>query len=70
MRLCAWCEREIGGSAAMVHGVLATTWGMCPECLSDRLAALKATPAQAPRDPLHPLDLTKPEAGRRVGEVT
>jgi hypothetical protein len=54
----------------MVHGVPATTWGMCPECLSDRLAALKATPAQAPRDPLHPLDLRKPEAGRRVGEVT
>ena len=53
----------------MVNGVPATTWGMCPECLSDRLAALKATPAQAPRDPLHPLDLTEPEAARRLAKA-
>ena len=69
MRVCAWCDREIGSVSATVRGVPATNWGMCPDCLSKRLAALMAAPPQTRYKPSHPLDLTRLKAARRLHEA-
>jgi hypothetical protein len=44
---------------------------MCPDCLSKRLAVIKAAPPQTPHKPAHPLDLdlTRLEAARQLDEA-
>jgi hypothetical protein len=63
--VCAWCERELDIRPGSVRGVLATNWGMCSSCLSDRLAALMAVPLQTP----YKVDPTRPKAARRLHEA-
>ena len=65
MHVCAWCDLKLGIRPGTVRGILATNWGMCPGCLSKRLAALMAAPAQAP----HKLDLSKLAAARSLDEA-
>ena len=65
MHVCAWCNRELGSASTSVQGVPATNWGMCPDCLWKRTKALMATP---PRPP-YKINLTRPEAVRRLGEA-
>ena len=37
--VCAWCNRELGFHTGKVQGVPAKNYGMCPDCLAERLAA-------------------------------
>jgi len=70
MYVCAWCDRDIDNVSATVQGVPATTWGMCPDCLSSRLDSLRAAPHRPQHNPLDAVDLdvTKPKALMRLDE--
>ena len=71
MHVCSWCGRKLGIRPGSVRGVPATNYGMCPDCLAKRLAALGAAPPQTPHKPLHPLDLhlTRLKTARRLDEA-
>ena len=65
MHVCAWCDCKLGIRPGTVRGVPATNWGMCPDCLSERLVALMAAP---PRPPFK-VDRGGLELERRLDEV-
>ena len=71
MRICAWCDAKLGIWPCTVRGIPATNWGMCPDCLSKRLAALGAVPPQMPHKPrlAVDLDLVRLEVARRLDEA-
>ncbi len=48
--VCAWCNRELGFLPGNVQGISATNYGMCPDCLAERLAAANALPQLFGRD--------------------
>ena len=48
--VCAWCDCELGIQAGKVQGVSATNYGMCPDCLAERLAAANEFPQLLGRD--------------------
>ena len=65
MHVCSWCDCKLGIRPATVQGVPATNYGMCPDCLAERLVALKAAPPWPP----YKVDLTRLEAEGRLGEA-
>jgi predicted transglutaminase-like cysteine proteinase len=65
MHVCAWCERKLGIRPATVRGVPSTNYGMCPDCLAERLVALMAA---APW-PAYKLSITKLKAARRLAKA-
>ncbi len=40
MNICAWCDRKLGLLPGKLRQVPATNYGMCRDCLAERLAAL------------------------------
>ena len=42
--VCAWCNRDLGFRPGRVQGVPATNYGMCPDCLAERLVAANEHP--------------------------
>ncbi len=40
MNICAWCNRKLGLLAGKLRDLSATNYGMCRDCLAERLAAL------------------------------
>jgi hypothetical protein len=40
MNICAWCERKLGLLPGKLRRVPTTNYGMCSDCLAERLAVL------------------------------
>ncbi len=66
MHICAWCERKLGIRPGTVRGVSSMNFGICPDCLAERLAALSAGPPETPHKSPVPLGVTRRAAARRL----
>jgi hypothetical protein len=69
MHVGAWCSRKLGIRPGRVRGIRTTNYGICSDCLAERLVALMGAPPQAPYRPLQSLDLTELGAASRLDEA-
>ncbi len=47
LKICAWCNRKLGLSPGNPRHVSVANYGMCRNCLAERLAALTRRAAAA-----------------------